>query len=168
MPDRVSLELTTQSKRNLRKLAKMQKISLRGGFKSIGASYRKEVKGIYNKQQPRLSGLRWPDLSEDYAEQKAREYPGAPILVASGRLRDSMIKLNHPDNISKIGKLSASFGSSVPYGTYHDSLSPRRKLPLRNFSIPSEGRLENFRKVLEVTINKQFKANGIEVNGVFK
>lgn len=30
----------------------------------------------------------WQPLSLDYAERKAREYPGQPILVATGELRD--------------------------------------------------------------------------------
>lgn len=167
MADSVRLVLTKQSERTLTKLALAGKVNFRGSFLSIGKSYRLEAKAIFQKQQPRDPGLRWPPLSEKYAKWKRIHFPGKPILVRTGELKDSMVNVTHPDNISKIGKFSAAFGSKVSYGIYHDSELPRRKLPRRNFSIPGPRRLEIFQKILEDDIIKQFKINGITVKKVF-
>lgn len=35
-------------------------------------------------------GVPWPELSSDYARAKQRIYPGAPILVREGTLRDGI------------------------------------------------------------------------------
>ena len=35
-------------------------------------------------------GIPWPELQADYARAKAKLYPGAPILVRTGHLRDGI------------------------------------------------------------------------------
>jgi len=58
-------------------------------------------------------------LSPRYARWKSRRYPGAPILVRSGRLRDSLTNPNHPDAIATVTPQSLTYGTSVPYAAYH-------------------------------------------------
>jgi hypothetical protein len=41
------------------------------------------------ESEGRFGGHPWPALSDDYAEQKARDHPGAGILVAEGDLRQA-------------------------------------------------------------------------------
>ncbi len=56
-----------------------------------------------------------------------------PLLVRTGRLSASVLGPNNPGSISKITNLSLTFGTSVPYGIYHQSDEPRSRIPLRKF-----------------------------------
>jgi len=58
-------------------------------------------------------------LSPRYARYKARRYPGAPILVRSGRLRSALTQPDHPDAIADIQPDRLTFGTRVPYALYH-------------------------------------------------
>lgn len=61
----------------------------------------------------------WKQLSAAYAAQKAMVFPGQPILVATGDLRDS---LTTPTRLAQsIGPDSLSVGSDVSYAAYHQS-----------------------------------------------
>lgn len=165
------IKLTEESEKAFRQLAEAGKIDFRPTLETIGISYRKEVQLIYDHQQPRNAGLRWAPLSDNppgkgYASWKARHYPGAPILVRSGRLKASMVKLGSVGNISIITKTGAIFGSSILYGVYHDSDGPRSgSLPRRNFSEPSEKRLKIWTQQVVSSIQKNFERNGITVEG---
>jgi len=117
------------------------------------------------------SGL-YPPLSPAYAEQKAKKFPGASILVATGRLRDSVTKASHPDNIVKVGRLSLVMGTRTPYGIFHQSDAPRSKIPLRKFLFigpeapqharrADAGRLERWLSILDKELQRQLdKVNG--------
>jgi phage gpG-like protein len=162
---KADLVLTPESQKLINNLAKSGKFDLRPTFLTIGIGYRKEVEAIFNKQQPRQTGLRWPALSEKYKIWKEKHFPGMPLLVRTGALKKSMTQEKFRGNITLIGKISAIFGSSIPYGVYHDSFEPRKsKLPQRNFSEPSERRLGIFRTQIEDYIIKVFQNNNIQVN----
>lgn len=117
------------------------------------------------------SGL-YPPLSPAYAEQKAKKFPGAAILVRTGRLRDSVTKKGHPDNILQIGKQTLVMGTRTPYGIFHQSDAPRRNLPLRKFLFigpeapqhargADAGRLERWTSIIEKEVQRQLdKVNG--------
>lgn len=120
-----------------------------------------------NKAQFSLkgSGL-YPPLSPKYAERKARKFPGASILVASGRLRDSVTQRSHQDNIIQVGKQTLVMGTRTPYGIFHQSDAPRRKIPLRKFLFigpeapehaqrADAGRLERWLGILEAEVQRQ-------------
>lgn len=59
----------------------------------------------------------WPALSPKYAAWKSRHFPGAPILVRSGALRDSLT--SRPFGIEVIRPESMTIGSGIEYGRYH-------------------------------------------------
>lgn len=116
------------------------------------------------------SGL-YPPLSPDYAARKARQFPGAPILVASGRLRDSVTQKSHFDNIIEVGRQFLVMGTKTPYGIFHQSDAPRKKIPLRKFlfigpEAPSHarradaGRLERWLGILEGEVQRQLDKAG--------
>lgn len=160
------IKLTPASQRLINKLAKAGKIDLRPTLNVIGIGYRKEVGAIFDKKQSRGDGQRWAPLSERYAEWKEKYFPGKPLLVRTGALKDSMTTQGATGNISLIGKVSATFGTSISYGIYHDSNKPRKgKLPRRNFSEPSERRMKIWEGQIERDIIHNFKINGIEVVG---
>lgn len=57
-----------------------------------------------------------------------------PILVGKTRdLANSTLGRNHRYSIFNLDKTSLAIGTSVPYGKYHQSDAPRRKIPQRKF-----------------------------------
>lgn len=122
---------------------------------------------------------KYPPLSPEYAKRKRRLAGRAiPIMVGalrgggvSGRLRDSISSSSgtpNQDSIVQIGKQSMILGTSVPYGIYHQSDAPRRKIPLRKFlfigpeapsTAPSAvtGRLERFLSILEAEVARKIR-----------
>lgn len=123
----------------------------------------KSNKTIFNLKG---SGL-YPPLSPKYQEQKDQRFGRRlPIMVASGRLRDSVSGRPNSDSIVKVGKLTLIMGTKVPYGIYHQSDAPRFKIPLRKFlfigpeaprTAPSAvtGRLERFLNTIEAEVKRQ-------------
>jgi len=77
----------------------------------------------------------YPDLSPTYKKAKQRQWGFIyPILKASGRLENSITDPGSPDSINEIrNKNTLIIGTAVPYGVYHQSDGPRKKLPLRKF-----------------------------------
>lgn len=73
----------------------------------------------------------WAPLSPRYAAWKARNYPGAPILVRTGDLRASLTE--RPFGVEVIEPRFAIFGSDVRYGLFHqqgDGVPRRRPVEL--------------------------------------
>lgn len=83
--------------------------------------------------EPKESGLN-KNFPGGYKEYKQEKFGFAyPILKQTGRLEESLTNRSHPENISRINIDEAELGTSVPYGIYHQSDSPRKRLPLRKF-----------------------------------
>ena len=85
------------------------------------------VKEQFDTEGGRTGG--WAPLSPSYAADKARRFGAQPILVATGKLRDSLVG---GSAISRqVGNESLEFGTSVPYGIYHQKGTqnmPQRKI----------------------------------------
>lgn len=159
----LKIELTKESAALIRKLVKKGLLDLRPIFKVTGISYRKSVKAVFERIEPRDASLKWKALSPKYAIWKNRHYPGQPILVLTGTLKASMITEGAPGNFTFIGKNNAIFGTDVPYGKYHDQGGGT--LPKRNFSEPSERRKQIFQQQIERDIVRQVEVKaGIKVN----
>lgn len=73
----------------------------------------------------------WAPLSQGTIDAKVRAGLPANILQATGRLRDSLTKIDGADAVFRQDKDSAFFGSTVPYGVFHQSRQPRHVLPRR-------------------------------------
>jgi phage gpG-like protein len=72
----------------------------------------------------------WAPLSAEYASWKATRYPGVPPMVRSGKLFRSLAELSDPQ-VNEINKLSARFGTAVPYAEFHQmgtSKMPKREV----------------------------------------
>lgn len=160
---KLKIELTPESRKLVQDLAQAGKVDLRPTMNIIGIGYRKEVGAIFNKQQPRGEGQRWPQLSDRYRAWKERRYPGKGILERTGALKKSMIEQGAPGNISIIGKASGTFGTTINYGIYHDKGGKR--IPIRNFSEPSDRRRQIWLDQIEKDIRHNFEKNGISVDG---
>lgn len=137
---------------------------LRIAFTLIAKDWRKS-----NKSQFMLRGSgQYPPLSARYAQQKRKKYGNKPILVATGRLRDSVSGQLTGDSIQHITKKSLVMGTRVPYGIYHQSDAPRRVIPLRKFLFigpeapstaptPITGRLQRWISILNAEVDRQLK-----------
>lgn len=120
-----------------------------------------------NTAQFSLKGSgQYKPLSPEYQARKRKEVGAQPILVRSGRLRDSMSGQPNQDSIVQIGKQSLILGTKVSHGIFHQSDAPRRKIPLRKFlfigpeapsTAPSAvtGRLERFLKIIELEVARK-------------
>lgn len=161
------LKITPAGQKLVNRLAAAGKIDFRPTLNVIGIGYRKEVEAIFNKQQPRAAGLRWPPLFPRYKRWKDKHYPGAPILVRTGALKRSMITVGAKGNITAISNTKATFGTSIRYAIYHDSLeNPGRKNPpMRNFSDPSERRLKIWEDQISKDIRHNLAKEGIKIEG---
>ncbi len=104
---------------------------LKDFYKSEQAIFKLKGPGQY----PPFKGEKDPKTGHTkYQDRKLRKYGfDYPLLVATGRLAASLLGPNNPGSVSKITNLSLTFGTSVPYGIYHQSDDPRAKIPLRKF-----------------------------------
>lgn len=161
----VSFEPTPETRKIIENISKAGKFSLRQIFGTIGDIYRKEVKMVFDRQQPRGEGMKWPPLSPEYASRKLKKYGNKPMLRATDTLYDSMTEEGSKGNISTISENDMTFGSTVHYGIYHDNMiDARKKIPLRNFSEPSERGVARMKTTLEIAIIKQIENSGIKVD----
>jgi len=71
---------------------------------------------------------RWPQLSARYAAQKRKKYPGLPILQRTRRLVSSLTT-NTVNTIIIATAKTLTFGSSLPYGRFHQTGT--RRMPAR-------------------------------------
>ena len=72
----------------------------------------------------------WSPLDAEYAGWKARHLPGAPTLIRSGELFRSLSELSDP-SVNEINKLSATFGTGLPYAKFHQygtNKMPKRQI----------------------------------------
>lgn len=159
----VKLVLNKQSEELLRTLEKYAgNVSVLNSMRAIGISYRKEVKAIFERRQVRSPSLKWDPLSTKYETQKEKKFPGKNMLDATGALKKSMTLLGAKGNISKVTHKSGSFGTSIPYANYHDDVdSPRTKIPLRNFSLPSQTSYGAWLNIISADLSAQLRRIGI-------
>ncbi len=75
---------------------------------------------------------KYEPLSPKYVIRKARIAPGKPILVVSGKLRDSVIK-NTADSIVKISKDNAIVGTKAPPAVFIQDGT--EKMPARPYLV---------------------------------
>lgn len=164
MPSKIKVVLDPKSEEMLKAFGKLSdSLTLKTSLGLIGVSYRKEQVLIFDHKQPRSNIPSWAPLSPAYAKRKRIKYGNRPILEATGRLKKAQTQIGG-ENINKTRRFNATFGSTVPYGHFHDDLKANRtKLPLRNFSIPSERTVIGWEKTLSSDINQQFKRLGVIV-----
>jgi phage gpG-like protein len=85
-----------------------------------------------NEENFRQAGLPsggWSPLDPQYAAWKKLREPGAPTMVASGRLFSSLTALSGPPNVVEM--MSATFGTRVEYAKFHQygtTKMPKRKV----------------------------------------
>lgn len=68
--------------------------------------------------QGRSSGEGWPPLSESYGAWKQKHWPGIPIGVRSGALRESLTFPNDSNAVWRAEATTLEVGTAVPYGLF--------------------------------------------------
>jgi phage gpG-like protein len=156
--------------RSERAIFKLQGPGLYPPFKnSVRKQYEQDGVGV-----KRLSPKKQFDVVRSiYQERKKKKYGfDYPLLVASGKLAASITQPNAPFSINQIGNMFMVIGTSVPYGIYHQSDSPRKVIPQRKFvfigpEAPSfatsdqQGRLERWLGYIEDYAIKSYIKKGI-------
>ena len=90
---------------------------LRPAFREIVADFRKGEREQFATEGRYGSGG-WVPLSLRTQLFKAQYYPGATILVRTGRLRESLAA-STADTIEELRPLRLQVGSRVPYAIFH-------------------------------------------------
>ena len=58
---------------------------------------------------------KWPPLKRATLELKERKFPGQPMMVRTGTLRDSLIERGAEGNIFEVSALGVNVGTAIPY-----------------------------------------------------
>lgn len=133
----------------------------------------RDFTSVFEKIAPRFYGIirkRFRDegpgfapLSPRYAALKRRLYGDKTILRATDKLYESFTPQS-PGNINRITKTTAEFGSSVPYGIFHQQGTSR--MPARPpIEITPQHELQ-FAQIAIKDLNEKIKAMGFGVTNV--
>lgn len=104
------------------------------------------------------SGGKYQDLSPRYKTAKMKKWKFLyPILRASGKLEKSITGEGDENTIFRFpDNTTLEWGTSVPYGIYHQSEKPRTKMPRRPFLIITNPRLKEWKTIMEKHLSKSF------------
>lgn len=105
----------------------LERISdLRPAWPAVGEAVRRVTEDKFSSEGPG-----WADLSERYAQRKAKEYPGAKKLHASGAMEESLTKEGADGSIWEPEAESLEMGSSFARAAAHQTGVEARNLPQR-------------------------------------
>ena len=83
---------------------------------------------------------KWAALSPAYAAQKARRYPGKPILEASGAMKNDLLS---ESNEGETTAQTMLYGTKIKYALFHQTgtkgKSGKPKMPARRIFDPESG-----------------------------
>lgn len=96
---------------------------LKGAMTDVGNHAKKYFGGQVFASRGGVLGQTWPRLSSAYAAQKAKRYPGRPVLVRTGVMQRSFV--SNPSN------MSVTISNDDPKFKYHQSSAARKKIPRR-------------------------------------
>lgn len=100
-------------------------------FRAISSDFYRSQRQLFTLQ----GAGKYVDLTENYKKQKKKEVGFIyPILVGATRdLSNSTLGKDHRNSIFHLGKQSLEIGTNIPYGKFHQSDKPRKKIPQRKF-----------------------------------
>ena len=93
----------------------------------------------------------WPPLKPRYQAWKDRNYPGLPMMVLTGRLRNSLISRSG-ETIFMADPQGLRIGTRVPYAMYHQFGT--RTMQARPV-VPMEAILDRMQRILEEYLRTQ-------------
>lgn len=112
-----SIKMKCDNRRALRRLEAMDNAAkdFRIVFQWARAELAKANSANFSSSGLPVGG--WSPLKPKYAAWKARNFPGAPIMVQTGSLRRDLTTLRGP--ASDIRRKRATFGTSIEYAKFH-------------------------------------------------
>jgi len=125
----ISLDIDMHASGAMRRLAAMK--TRAQNFAPVFLQAQKELEAANAANFASAGGASggWNPLDPGYAAWKATRYPGAPIMVQTGRLFRSLVNLSGPPSF--IRGTEAQFGTSVRYAKFHEYGTrhmPRREI----------------------------------------
>lgn len=99
-------------------------------LEEVGVIMREETEQQFTTEGGHASGG-WKPLTPERVAYKRSHGLDPHILRATDRLMASLTRKADSDHIERIEGDALIFGSSVPYGVFHQSSKPRTKIPFR-------------------------------------
>lgn len=119
-----------------------------GDFKKWGAgvaaAFYEVERTVFETEGARILGRPWAPLSPAYARRKRERWGNQPILVASGRMRESLTEPprgsirgkfarlftgGSDDAVLELTRTSLTIGTAVPYSAHHQFARPSKGKP---------------------------------------
>lgn len=89
-------------------------------FPRLGPVFEAELGGQFSTQGHGPFAGAWAPLSTAYAAQKAVDYPGQPLLVATGALREALTQASSPHAARDFTATDFAFGTvGLDYASFH-------------------------------------------------
>ena len=99
-------------------------------------------------------GETWPALSDDYKDWKDENYPGRPLLVLTGKLKQAMTG-SGSNQYSKLSKERLKVGiRDVPYWAAHNFGYSKANIPQRKFIGSSQKQNQKLTKRIQDFTNE--------------
>jgi phage gpG-like protein len=118
---------------------------------------REVVAEQFSSQGGKGPGGQWPELSKEYAQRKAKQYPGRPVLQRTGTLYNSLAAAAGGDiAVDERGPLQFRWGTSLLYAHYHQTGT--RRMPARRiFDFRTAETTAGIRRMALVFLARQFR-----------
>lgn len=126
MADALELELDVKGVKEVTTMLKKvgaDVSDLKGAMADVGDHAKKYFGGQVYSSRGGAIGQPWQRLSDKYAAQKAKKYPGRPVLVRTGLMQRSFT--------SKPSAMSVTISNNAPWFKYHQSSATRYVVPRR-------------------------------------
>ncbi len=131
---------------------------LSDAFREIAKDFHEVVERKQFESEGSYGSGGWAALSPDYAEQKARDFPGRPLLVRTGLMKESLLGEN-PWSIEDIQPLQMKVGTKLEYAIYHQKKTS--KMPARPVIDLTEEDKRRFTHIIHKSLVAQAKEAGL-------
>lgn len=118
-------------------------------FEKIADDFRDTMSGVFSAEGAFEGRSRWAPLSPDYAIQKARKFPGRPILHATGKLRKSLTT-ESDGHICQITPTTLKIGTSDEKAIFHQRGT--RKMPQREIVRLTQSQKSRWTRIIHTEV----------------
>lgn len=122
-------------------------------FREIAKSFRDIMRKQFDSEGS-YGGSSWAPLNPTYAEWKAANFGGKPILQLTGAMMESLVDKTG-STIEEISKLSMVLGSKLPYPKFHQTST--RYMPARPVIKLTEENKRTWMRILQRYLVKEAK-----------
>jgi phage gpG-like protein len=129
-------------------------------WKPVQREFHKIEREQFESEGSKGASGQWQQLSQPYEQIKLEKYGSKPILEATGRLKRSLTEENS-DSIAEFGRQDAAFGTSVPYGRFHQKGNDR--LPARAVISLSDRQKERLARAMRREIVSLLKRSALKI-----